>query len=92
MFQVIAIHHARAEHVEDFLAFMRRVREHVGSPPGLIEFTSWRETETTMLIGLSRWESPQAFSDALPLVVELGPERRPEWSERPDEVLTFVEA
>ena len=36
MFQAIAIHHARAEHVEDFLAYMHRVRAAVGEPPGLI--------------------------------------------------------
>jgi quinol monooxygenase YgiN len=92
MFQVMAIHHARPEHVDDFLAFMRRVIDHVGDAPGLIEFTGWRETETSMLIGVSRWESPEAFHAALPKILELGPERRPEWSEREDEVLTFTPA
>jgi quinol monooxygenase YgiN len=92
MFQAIAIHHARAEHVDDFVAFMHRVIDHVGDAPGLIEFTAWRETETTTLIGLSRWESPEAFAAALPTIMELGPERRPEWSERDDEVMRFVAA
>ena len=92
MFQVIATHHARAEHVEDFLAFMRRVIEHVGEAPGLIEFTGWRETQTTTLIGLSRWESPEAFQAALPLIMGLADERRPEWSEKPDDLLTFTPA
>jgi quinol monooxygenase YgiN len=92
MFQAIAIHHARPEHVEEFLAFMARVRAAVGEPPGLIEFRSWRDTQSSRLIGHSRWESEQAFRDALPVILSLGPERREEWSERPDEVLLLEEA
>jgi quinol monooxygenase YgiN len=87
MFQAIAIHHARPEHVEDFLAFMHRVRAAVGEPPGLIEFTLWRDTQSSRLFGHSRWESEDAFRAALPLITSLAPERRAEWSERPDELL-----
>jgi quinol monooxygenase YgiN len=92
MFQAIAIHHARAEHAEEFLAFMHRVRAGVGEPPGLIEFTCWREAHGTRLFGHSRWESEDAFRAALPLITKLGPERREEWSERPDELLLLDEA
>jgi quinol monooxygenase YgiN len=91
MFQAIAIHHARPEHVEEFMAFMRRVIEKVGAAPGLIEFRGWRDGPTTRLVGLSRWESEQAFRDALPLIMSLGPERNPEWSERDDDVLMLSE-
>jgi heme-degrading monooxygenase HmoA len=55
MFQAIAIHHARPEHAADFLAFMHRVRAAVGEPPGLIDFTTWRETQSNRLLGVSRW-------------------------------------
>jgi quinol monooxygenase YgiN len=92
MFQAIAIHHARPEHVADFLAFMNRVRAAVGEPPGLIEFTTWRDTRSSDLIGLSRWESEADFRAALPLIMSLGPERRDEWSERPDDLLLLEEA
>ena len=91
MFQAIAIHHARAEHAEDFLAFMHRVRAAVGEPPGLIEFTCWRDTQSDRLFGHSRWESEANFRAALPLIQSLGPERREEWSERPDELLLLVQ-
>jgi heme-degrading monooxygenase HmoA len=87
MFQAIAVHHARGEHVEDFLAFMHRVRAAVGEPPGLIEFTLWRDTKGSRLFGLSRWESEDAFRAAFPLIMSLAPERREEWSERPDDLL-----
>jgi quinol monooxygenase YgiN len=92
MFTAIAIHYARAEHAEDFLAFMHRVRAAVGEPPGLIEFTLWRDTQSERLFGHSRWESEADFRAALPLITSLGPERRDEWSERPDDLLLLEEA
>jgi len=92
MFQAIAVHHARAEHVDDFLAFMRRVGAAVGEPPGLIEFTAWRDTQSSRLVAISRWESEADFRAALPAIMSLGPERRDEWSERPDELLLLAEA
>jgi quinol monooxygenase YgiN len=91
MFQAIAIHHARPEHVDEFIAFMRRVIDKVGDAPGLIEFRGWRDGPTTRLIGHSRWESEQAFRDALPLITSLAPQRKPEWSEREDDVLILHE-
>lgn len=91
MFQAIAIHHAAPEHAEAFMAFMHRVIEAVGDAPGLIEFTAWREQGTSRLVGLSRWESPEAFQAALPTIMSMGDERRPEWSERPDDALMLSE-
>jgi heme-degrading monooxygenase HmoA len=90
MFVAIAIHHARPEHAEDFEAFMRRVREAVGEPAGLIDFAGYRDTQSDRLVGLSRWESAEAFQAALSLIMSLGPERREEWSERPDDVLMLA--
>ena len=92
MFRAIATHHARPEHVADFLAFMHRVRAAVGEPPGLVEFTLWRDTQSSRLFGDSRWESEEAFRAALPLILSLGPERREEWSERPDDLLLLEDA
>jgi quinol monooxygenase YgiN len=88
MFQAIAVHHARAEHVDAFMAFMERVRAAVGDAPGLIEFGGWRNGEDPTLIAISRWESEADFRAALPLIMSLGDERRPEWSSRPDDLLT----
>jgi quinol monooxygenase YgiN len=87
MFVAIAVHHVAPEHVEDFLVFMGRVVEAVGNPPGLIDFDGYRDKQTSRLVGLSRWETEQAFLDALPLIGSLAHERREEWSERPDDVL-----
>jgi heme-degrading monooxygenase HmoA len=92
MFQAIAIHHAHPDHADAFLAFMQRVIAHVGDAPGLIEFTAWREPGGTRLFGFSRWESADAFQAALPSIAGLSAERRPEWSDREDEVLLLAPA
>jgi heme-degrading monooxygenase HmoA len=92
MFQAIAFHHAKPEHVDSFLEFMHKVVAGVEGSPGLIEFTCWHETGTSRLFGLSRWESPEAFQAALPKIQQFGHERDPDWSAAPDEVVTAVVA
>jgi quinol monooxygenase YgiN len=92
MLQAIAIHHATPEHTDDFLAFMHRVIDHVGRAPGLIEFTAWREGGGSRLMGVSRWESAADFQAALPLIMGLSGERRPEWSQREDELIVVESA
>ena len=87
MFQAIAIHHPRPEHVEAFLAFAHRVIDVVGPAPGLLEFSVFRDAEGPRLVGLSRWESPEDFQAALPAIMGMGAERRDEWSAAPDEVI-----
>jgi heme-degrading monooxygenase HmoA len=91
MFVAIAIHHAHPDHVDDFAQYMRRVRAAVGDPPGLVDFHGYRDAGSSRLVGLSRWESEQAFRDALALIGSLSDERREEWSERPDDVLMLTE-
>jgi heme-degrading monooxygenase HmoA len=88
MFQTIAIHYPAPGHAEDFAAYMRRVREAVGVPPGLLSFDAWREPGDARLVAVSRWESADAFEAALPLIGSLRDERREEWSARPDDVIT----
>ena len=90
MFVAIAVHHAAPGHVEDFVAFMHRVIEKVGHTPGLLDFEGYRDAQTSRLVGLSRWESREAFETALPTIGSLGHERRDEWSERPDDVLMLT--
>jgi heme-degrading monooxygenase HmoA len=90
MFVAIAIHHARPEHVDAFVDYMRRVRDAVGDPPGLVDFHGYRDTRTSRLLGISHWESEEAFHAALPLIGQLSDQRRDEWSERPDDVLMLT--
>lgn len=90
MFVAVAIHHPTSEHVEDFAAYMLRVRAAVGAPPGLIRFDCWREPDGGRLFGLSVWESQEAFEAALPLIGSLRHEHLPEWDARADDVLLGI--
>jgi heme-degrading monooxygenase HmoA len=90
MYQAIAVHHARPEHVEAFKAYMGRVRAAVGDAPGLIEFGGWSNGDAPDLVAVSRWESEADFRAALPRIMSLADERRPEWSARPDDLYTGV--
>jgi hypothetical protein len=91
VFVAIAIHHAAPEHVDEFIAFMQQVVEVTRGAPGLIEFTACRDPHRGFLAGFSRWESEAAFQAALPLISSLRHLRQPEWSTRPDELITLVE-
>jgi Antibiotic biosynthesis monooxygenase len=87
MFQAIAVHHAVPEHQEAFLAFCQRVIDATADAPGLLEFSAFAEAGGSRIFGLSRWESAEAFQAALPTIMSLAPDRRPEWSDRDDELL-----
>lgn len=90
MFQVIAVHHAVAEHHDAFLAFAHRVVAACEGADGLLEFSVWSAPEGPTIYGFSRWESPAHFQAALPTIMALAPDRRPEWSSRDDDVLPMM--
>jgi quinol monooxygenase YgiN len=92
VFIAIAIHHAAPEHTEEFVDFMHKVIDATSGAPGLIEFKACRDPGNGFLAGYSRWESRGAFEAALPKITSLAPLRKPEWSTRPDELITLVEA
>ena len=90
MFQVIAVHHAVPEHRDAFLAFCHRVVATVEGADGLVEFSVWGAPDGPTIYGFSRWESPEAFQAALPTIMSLAPDRRPEWSAAPDDVIPMI--
>jgi hypothetical protein len=71
---------------------MHEVIDATSGAPGLIEFKACRDPGNGFLAGYSRWESRGAYEAALPRITSLAPLRRPEWSTRPDELITLVEA
>ena len=92
MLIAIAIHHAAPDYTGEFSDFMYKVIDRTSAAPGLLEFRACREPNGRYLAGFSRWESPEAFQAALPTIQSLAPLRKPEWSTRPDDVITLVEA
>ncbi len=91
-FVAIAIHHHDPEHEEAFLEFMDRVIDATEGAPGLLEFRPFKEANGRFLAGFSRWESEQAFRNALSRITSLASLRDPAWSTQPDELITLVAA
>ena len=92
MFQTIAIHDVKPEHRHAFLSFMRRVEKAVADAEGLIDFGSYEDVASGRLVGVGRWVSQEAFTAALPAITRFGAERREEWTDEEDILLTLVSA
>lgn len=91
MFETIAIHDVRPEHQGEFLGFMRKVEQAVAGADGLISFGSYREAGGR-LVGVGHWESESAFIAAMPRIVGLADQRRPEWTASEDQLLALTPA
>jgi quinol monooxygenase YgiN len=92
MLIAIAVHHAAPEYTGEFTDFMYKVIDRTSGAPGLLEFRVCRDPGGRYLAGFSRWESPDDFAMARPAIASLAPLRKPEWTTRPDDVITLVEA
>jgi heme-degrading monooxygenase HmoA len=60
----LAIHRPKPEYREELLASMRRVDAAAAGKPGLIRINGWREIDGNRLVGISMWESMDAFRAA----------------------------
>lgn len=62
----MAVHYPEAGHRSDVYASMKQMAESVAGTPGLIEIGPWLEYDGDAVVGLSRWESREAFEAAMP--------------------------
>jgi hypothetical protein len=69
---------------------MARVEAVAQGSRGMLQFGSWRDEGSNRLVGLSMWESREAFEAALPRITSLSGERKADWTERPDDVLRLT--
>ena len=72
----LAIHRPKPEYRAELLASMRRVDAAAAGQPGLIRINGWSEIDGDRLVGISMWESMDAFraaSDAIFAVVANDP-------------------
>ncbi len=85
VFVHLAIKYSKPEHVADNIASMRRVADAAQGAPGLIGIGPWRDARSGRVIGLSLWESKEAFESAMRSVFASLPDLDPdgEWDERP---------
>jgi len=64
MFTHMAIHHPKAEHLDDVLASMDRVNAAAAGRPGLIAMKAWREIDGGRVVALATWDSREAWQAA----------------------------
>ena len=81
----LAVHYPKPEHVEDQLASMRRVADAAQGAPGLVSIGPWRDLRSGRVVGLSLWESKEAFDAAIPGIFARvdDPDPDGDWEERP---------
>jgi heme-degrading monooxygenase HmoA len=60
----LAIHRPNPEYRAELLASMRRVDAAAAGKPGLIRINGWSEIDGNRLVGISIWESMDAFRAA----------------------------
>lgn len=60
----LAIHRPKPEYKDDVLASMRSVDAAAAGATGLIRINGWREMDGDRLVGISTWESMEAFQAA----------------------------
>jgi quinol monooxygenase YgiN len=89
MFIAIATHHPHPDHAADFEAHMRLVRDTVADADGLLSFDCCRDEAAGDLLGISRWDSREAFETALPLIAANAGRRRDEWTVAEDDLRTL---
>jgi heme-degrading monooxygenase HmoA len=91
-YAALAIHHPRPEHRDEWIQVMlgTSLRAAAGAP-GLIEMTSYADTRSGRLVGMSRWESLEALDAVLPTAMAGAAEYDKRWGERPTDVLVLQE-
>jgi heme-degrading monooxygenase HmoA len=62
----MAVHYPQAGQRNDVYVAMQRMAESMAGTPGLIEIGPWLEYDGDAVVGLSRWESREAFEAAMP--------------------------
>jgi len=91
-YAALAIHHPRPEHRDDLIGVMRETaRRASAGAPGLIGMSSYADTRSGRLVGLSRWESLEALEAVLEPAIAGAAEYDRVWGEKPTDVLVLEE-
>lgn len=83
-------HYPKPEHRQDLLKGMEEMREVMAQHPGFIDAGPWEEIGSDRIVGISVWESREAFVAAMPPGFGQPNERIHEWETQPREPLHLV--
>jgi heme-degrading monooxygenase HmoA len=62
----MAVHYPEPGALDDVYASMSRMAGSMAGTPGLLEIGPWLDRDGERVVGLSRWESRDAFETAMP--------------------------
>ena len=65
-FIFMAVHYPEPGRVDEVYASMSGMAGAMAGTPGLIEIGPWLDRDDARVVGLSRWESREAFEAAMP--------------------------
>ncbi len=89
MIMHITVHHARPDMERMLLDHMHRYQTSVKGQPGLLGVHLLRDTDTGSLVGISVWESKNAYLTARPHLDHV--ETNNEWDDHPPVVYHLEE-
>ena len=84
-FIFMTIHYPRSECRDELLQGMTEMAAIMAKTPGFIEAGPWQEVDAERIIGISRWESREAFLAAVPPGFGQPSSDVHEWETRPRE-------
>ena len=62
----MAVHYPEPGRDGEVYASMRRMAASAAGTPGLLEIDPWLDRDRTRVVGISKWESREAFEAAMP--------------------------
>lgn len=62
----MAVHYPEPGRVDEVYASMSGMADAMAGTPGLLEIGPWLDRDAARVVGLSRWESREAFEAAMP--------------------------
>jgi heme-degrading monooxygenase HmoA len=86
----MAIHYPEPGRQADLYRRMATMAESIAGTPGLIDIGPWLEHDGERVVGVSRWESREAFEAAMP-GSGVPSETVHEWEARPREYLHLTQ-
>jgi Antibiotic biosynthesis monooxygenase len=82
----MVIHHPKPEHRDDLIRGMVERAELMAATPGFIEAGPWEIENDQRIVGISRWQSKEAFAAAVPPGFGVPTDDVHEWETRPREL------
>jgi Antibiotic biosynthesis monooxygenase len=86
----LVVHHPKPEHRDELMHSMVERAELMAETPGFIEAGPWQVVDDQRIVGISRWESQEAFLAAVPPGFGVSTSDVHEWETRPREVFHLM--